>query len=283
MRVPFTVWLVGLSCLCSGCSLFSDSAGLLTYKMRQAVDDCFEQLRNQRWAALAWDQVCQGNPCRQYTDDYARGFKYGFADYLYQGGTGEPPLVAPGPYRGLRYQTATGYLAIQDWFAGYRHGAAAARQSGLRCWVTGPTSLRPAPQASLPPAAGTSVGLSPPSPMPENNWDSDPGVRLGRPGLLRPDTPDPASEADSMLPFPGKDTPAPGDERTGGSMKQPSSQPSDPAATELAEQAVLGTPQENGGSELPQFEVPDGRLPSVRLADPTQPAASIMIGTTRRQ
>jgi hypothetical protein len=245
MRVPFTLWLVGLSCLCSGCSLFCDSAGLLTYKMRQAVDDCFEQLRNQRWAEAAWDQVCQGNRSQQpYSDDYACGFKYGFADYLYQGGTGEPPLLAPGRYRSLRYQTAAGYLAVQDWFAGYRHGAATARQSGLRSWVTGPTSLLPAPPASLlPPGDGASVGLSLPSAMPQTNWDNDPGVRLGRPCPPGPDAAAPASDADNMLPLPRKDTPAPKDD---------------------------------------QMEVPDGELPAVRLAAPTQPDANITIDTRPR-
>src|SRR5207253_2309767 len=67
-------------------------------------------------------------------------------DYLYAGGSGEPPPLPPRYYWKTRYETAEGHQAIADWFAGYRLGAAMAQESGYREWVTIPSSL-PHPNA----------------------------------------------------------------------------------------------------------------------------------------
>src|SRR5207237_1248141 len=81
----------------------------------------------------------------------AVGFKEGFAEFLYQGGDGEPPPLPPQKYRSIRYQTPEGYQAVEAWFAGYRHGAAEARKSGQRELVTGPSALRvPSPPLDPP-------------------------------------------------------------------------------------------------------------------------------------
>jgi hypothetical protein len=116
----------------------------------QAVEDHAERQRNKKWAAAAWRDVHAQAP--GLSADYGAGFREGFAQYLYQGGNGEPPLLPPPHYRKLRYQTPEGYQAIADWFAGYRHGAAVAHDGGFRQWVTGPSSLSAAPQ--LPPEEG---------------------------------------------------------------------------------------------------------------------------------
>jgi hypothetical protein len=156
MRVPFAVCVLGLALLSSGCALLCDGAGMVLYRTRQALDDCREWMRDKRLAAAAWDEVRKTESGRAYSEDHAAGFRDGFADYLYEGGTGEPPLVPPASYRTPRYQTAEGYQAVQEWFAGYRHGAAAARQSGLRRWLTSPSSLTPV--GGPPPAPALPVG-----------------------------------------------------------------------------------------------------------------------------
>jgi hypothetical protein len=72
--------------------------------------------------------------------DYAEGFKDGFIDYLQFGGSGQPPYAPPKRYWGPNYRTPEGYRAIEDWFAGFRHGVTAAKESGYRPWVTLPSA-----------------------------------------------------------------------------------------------------------------------------------------------
>jgi hypothetical protein len=124
-----------------------------------------EMKRNREWAEAAWQGVGCKNASGKRNDDYACGFKDGYAEYLFRGGDGEPPLVAPLKYRHIRYQTPEGYQAIEDWFAGYRHGAATARDSGARHWITGPSAL----EAGMPMDAREPHLLAPGTvgPMPE--------------------------------------------------------------------------------------------------------------------
>ena len=109
MRRPIALFLLA-SCLCSpGCTLLHDATALLVYKARENVNDYFEHRRNREWAEDAWEEVSAQHA---YSEDYACGFKDGFASYLYEGGNGEPPLVAPKRYRALKYQTASGYALL---------------------------------------------------------------------------------------------------------------------------------------------------------------------------
>ena len=124
---------------------------LVCFEAKEHVEEHLECARNRKWAELAWEQI-HGSSKGTYSEDYAQGFKDGFADFLFEGGSGEPPPLPPRHYRGLAYQTPQGYQAIQDWFAGYRHGTTVARTDGYRQWVTGSTSL-PHPQVTVPNAA----------------------------------------------------------------------------------------------------------------------------------
>ncbi len=151
MRKRLGFVLVGLGLLGSGCSLITDATCLTVFTVRQTAEDFGESIRNRRWADFAWEDAKRADLHRAYSEDYACGFKDGFTNYLYRGGHGEPPPLPPAHYRKVRYQTPQGYRAIEDWFAGFRHGAAAARQSGYRYWVTGPSALRCAsPLPTLP-------------------------------------------------------------------------------------------------------------------------------------
>jgi hypothetical protein len=141
MRAPFVLAILGLSLFGSGCTFLCDTTRLVIHKVKESVEDHRERRRDRRWAEDAWELACATNRGQPLSDDYGRGFKDGFAEYLYKGGSGEPPLIPPPQYRALRYQSPRGYLTVQDWFAGYRHGASAARASGFRQLVTGPTSL----------------------------------------------------------------------------------------------------------------------------------------------
>ncbi len=160
MRPAVALSLLGVSLL-PGCALLEDAGRNICVSLAAPIERHREWSRNYGWAELAWGQVCAqgGGP---YSEDYAAGFKDGFAEYLFRGGDGEPPLVAPLRYRRASYQTPQGYAAIGDWFAGYRQGAAAARASGAREWITGPSSLRAGVGAPSPPAGPVALPIEPP-------------------------------------------------------------------------------------------------------------------------
>ena len=167
------LWLVSLLVLGPGCTLCHDAASLAVFKVRESMEDFSESVRNRKWAEGAWEDLQGANPDVAFSEDYAQGFKDGFAHYLFRGGNGEPPPLPPRHYRKLSYQTPQGYQAIEDWFAGFRHGASMARQNGYRQWITGPSPLRcPEPAPALPAVAPSPVAPEPssretlPTPMP---------------------------------------------------------------------------------------------------------------------
>src|SRR5262249_8215357 len=153
-----------------------------------------------------------------FSCDYREGFVDGFADYLYYGGcnggpagsgcatgqcgatnagnanptvnAGAPgesveypvcPPVPPGRYRRKRYMTPEGCAAVEDWFAGFRHGAATAMASGLRNLVVIPVQCPPVfgPDDGGPIPGASRPGATPPkgttSPMPPPDEITQPG------------------------------------------------------------------------------------------------------------
>lgn len=168
MRIALTI--IGLfTCLPSmGCALLEDTGRNVIVGVRSTTDEIRESHRNRRWANEAWSRVPQNEA---YSEHHEEGFKDGFTEYLYRGGNGEPPLMAPARYRGIRYQTVEGHQAVQDWFAGYRHGSAAAHSSGLRQLIVNTTSLHAAPyggpqEAFAAPLAWTHVKAPATTPVP---------------------------------------------------------------------------------------------------------------------
>lgn len=99
------------------CEPGDDRASLATYR----------SLADQAWAT-------HGAACPEdcLAGDYAWGFREGFAQYVYAGGTGEPPAVPPRPYWQLDLRSPEGASAVRSWFEGYRHGSRIAREGGYR-------------------------------------------------------------------------------------------------------------------------------------------------------
>jgi hypothetical protein len=158
-------WLPGLCLLGTGCGPFLNATRTLVIEPLhycERGENLEELLRDRKLAENAWQGVAGCSPHPAYAPDYERGFKDGFADYLYAGGTGEPPPLPPRDYWELRYKSPEGRQAVEDWFAGFRHGAAAARASGFRQFVTVPASVPPPGPPGAPPAAA--VGGAPPEP-----------------------------------------------------------------------------------------------------------------------
>src|SRR5262249_6488511 len=109
--------------------------------------------RNAALAEEAWANFVGALPDGQYSPDFAVGFKAGFEDYLFAGGNGEPPVVPPRGYWKPEFESPQGQEMMQDWFRGYRHGAAVAKDGGYREVITTRASAG-LPRFMLPPPSG---------------------------------------------------------------------------------------------------------------------------------
>jgi hypothetical protein len=85
-----------------------------------------------QWAERAWSEQIAGCSDAVPSSDYAFGFRAGFVDYCYAGGTGEPPPVPPRIYWNVELRSPEGKARARDWFEGYRQGARVARAGGYR-------------------------------------------------------------------------------------------------------------------------------------------------------
>lgn len=141
-----------LCTLAAGCHLASNGVSNVTYEAKLATAECVERCQYEKLAKASWESVRSTDNHDAFPKEYVQGFKDGFVDYLMFGGTGQPPYVPPRRFWGPRYRTPEGYQSIQDWFAGFRHGAAMAQQSGHRRWATVPTSHTAEPHPPLIPA-----------------------------------------------------------------------------------------------------------------------------------
>jgi hypothetical protein len=169
MRMKQAVWILLLAALNSGCSLAGIAARNLSNEAALFKDACVEKVELGRLANETWQNILsQAPPCR-YSLDYEAGFKAGFIDFVDAGGTGEPPPLPPKRYQRLRFQTPQGWKAAEDWFAGFRHGAAVAKESGYRLLVAMPVPMPYPPSfgahPALPPDGSTAPPpLAPPPP-----------------------------------------------------------------------------------------------------------------------
>jgi hypothetical protein len=137
------IWLViGLCLLNTGCGIVTNFCRNIILQPAAQIDECRMEKRNHELAEAAWAQAASNAPERPYSEDFADGFIAGYADYLSSGGKGNPPSTPPWGYLTVDRQIAAGHQAAQEWFAGFRHGSAAAIASGQREWITVPMSTR---------------------------------------------------------------------------------------------------------------------------------------------
>ncbi len=207
-------WMTAILLLGSGCSMLESGARtLFTEPCEYAgcVDDCTARLNHQIRASHVWAEIQQGTPGQPFSEDYANGFKEGYADYLYAGGTGQPPPLPPRKYWATRYATWEGRQAVQDWFAGFRHGAMLAQETGYRQYATVPSSL---------PAGGAACSYSQPAspaaapdhpPLPEPTADPPPPEPAADrpPPEIVPAPTEPANSPAGMELQPAGDGPSP--------------------------------------------------------------------------
>ncbi|MFM7148591.1 MAG: hypothetical protein ACKO23_01995 [Gemmataceae bacterium] len=166
MKRNWILWLVTLAGSVSGCHYTGSVYGpwdtySLTFKnLHQGSsyyhDSVGATSKFKQEALRAWKAIRKSDPSKQYSIDYADGFKEGFIDYLDAGGTGEPPLYPPFRYRKSSKASPEMIQGIQDWYAGFRHGSRVAKESGIRSLLVLPM---PGPPNSVNQLIG---GVSPP-------------------------------------------------------------------------------------------------------------------------
>ncbi len=143
MSLRLRLWIATLFVCCQGCSPITNTVRTLIIEPGEyclRVESRAERKRDDALALVAWNEHLASCPDSEFTESFERGFKEGFADYLYAGGSGNPPPVPPRCYWGPKYETPEGHMAVEDWFAGFRLGSALAVSSGYRNLVTIPAS-----------------------------------------------------------------------------------------------------------------------------------------------
>lgn len=140
-------WSLLLVCLSpfvgAGCGFASIIRKNVVYSPLYAVTEKLDHHRHVQLAHEAWMQMATRYTEFEFSCDYRSGFVDGFADYLDYGGIGEPPPIPPPGYRLSGYETPTGLALMEEWNAGFRHGASTAKFSGLRTLVTIPVYMGP--------------------------------------------------------------------------------------------------------------------------------------------
>jgi hypothetical protein len=198
MRIQWTLLLGGIGLACQGCGPLAHVGRTLIVEPTlypRRLDDHVDRSRNKQLSEEAWMAFLEAHGPTIYSEDFELGFKEGYQDYLYSGGSGAPPPVPPRYYWRAEFESQEGHQAIQNWFAGFHEGAMLAKRSGLREVVTLTSSLR----RPLPPPP-------PPVPLPEPPTPSSevlPRPRPVPPGEVPPLPPAPEQE---VLP-PPKQTP----------------------------------------------------------------------------
>jgi hypothetical protein len=120
--------------------------------------------------------------------DYVMGFRDGFIDFVWAGGTGEPPPVPPRQFWNVMLRSPDGKVRAELWFDGYRHGSAVARDGGYRDLGRVHSSLvgyaHGAQHLTFPPAMDGMPALDPPQ-----QWQD--GEVLPDPPFAAPSLPPP--------------------------------------------------------------------------------------------
>jgi hypothetical protein len=166
----------GTAWLTAGCGIAINTTRNFISEPQIACDSVALDIRCRQWAKDAWKSYAGCHAEVPFSKYFAEGYIDGYADYLRRGGKGDPPAVPKERFRHKEYANYEGYLAIEEWFAGWRVGAADAIASGRRNLILVPVLLPVPPDsptygqqafdpAGSPLAGGAGAG-PPPSPEP---------------------------------------------------------------------------------------------------------------------
>ena len=224
--------------------------------------------------------------------DYVMGFRDGFVDFVYLGGTGEPPPVPPRRFWNVMLRSPEGKVRANLWFDGYRHGVAVARDGGYRELGRVHSSLvgfASGPQYSAYPSAidgfdgsGANEQLPDSEPLPEppsaapalTSPLENPDASLQEPAGDLPSQPAPLDTPRFAEPPFGDDPPPPAEENNDQPLSMNAPAPEQWEEQPLADSAGIETPIEAGDVET--FDAKPAVVLSASDADDQRPDVIVM-------
>ena len=144
MRIKRLVCVVGLCTVFAGCSMYESGVRtMVTDPCSYCIHDQ-EHLRSK--ATIAWPRRSGAKSRRTARANSFPAIMRGASRTVLliiwtREEPGEPPALPPRDYWNEHHAYPEGRQAIQDWFAGFRHGAAVARASGCRQYAVIPSSV----------------------------------------------------------------------------------------------------------------------------------------------
>ncbi len=294
-RLPVLAVLLCLGAMLPGCTVCQlaklvslEEPGIYNTKKDQKISlVTYRALADEAWAETG--AIC---PEDCTSADFSWGFREGFAEYVYAGGSGEAPALPPRSYWQSDMRTAEGARAVRSWFQGYRYGAQMAREGGYRqtATVTASASVRDCDACGRPGGCGEE-GCNTCSLAEGGRRDVASPFEISGPTFQQPElqqpnriTPEGFVPAQESLPTPPTAPPLP--------LLEPSNKPSNktvpnetvpdgpvPSGEELDLPLIFGTsawktsspsfPASRPPSSLrgDSYERPSKRSPSVRSAD----------------
>jgi hypothetical protein len=249
MRLKHILALLGLCAVAPGCAPLKQVARVIICEPAAyclGMDETVACMRDSDLAQEAWAHFSSAVPDNPYSEDFAAGFKDGFADYLWAGGNGEPPAIPPRQYWTPNYQSPDGIALMNDWFRGFRLGAAVARDSGYREAVIIPASTR-LPRTELP--SGNAVAPTKPMPYSEEPLPMPKPVQNPK-GAPAPRPQSPAAQAQPPQTPANLPRPVAGN-AAAPSLPPVSGQPAESATTPQAPASLPASPGPASGPQLP--------------------------------
>jgi hypothetical protein len=130
--------LIALCLLAPGCQLAWDAASNLAFETCLFTDHVTSNVYYYHLAGNAWRDYRTAHPDKANDQDFVKGFKRGYTEYLEDGGVAGTPPLPPQRYWKTCYQSPEGRAATIAWYAGYREGSLAAKASGYRNLIVVP-------------------------------------------------------------------------------------------------------------------------------------------------
>jgi hypothetical protein len=143
MRLKHFVALLALCVVAQGCSSFKQITSVFTGEPVASAPPRTEiraTWLSDDLAKSAWVRFAGEFPDCQDSEDFAKGFKAGFMDYL-RGQPGNESAPAAKWMRGAT-NPAQAQQTAEEWARGYRHGTSVAREGGYRDAVVVSTTAK---------------------------------------------------------------------------------------------------------------------------------------------
>ena len=249
-----TVWtlllLLAVLFLSPGCSVLYLVKRTLKYEPRDfdlTLDEAAACKQYAIWADEAWGSFLDTAPEVSISPSFERGFRDGFVDFVFAGGSGDAPPIPPRRFWRTMYRNPAGDQSIGDWTEGFRAGATVARDGGYRARALVPSLNRRHIGYSIRPGRQSTTW------QPEEDVSDGPRVDQAIPAPMDL-TPDGLLEAPIEAPISGD---ASSDDRSGDaaatqSTTRPDSYLTSPTESDLG----IGDPEPQAASESQADDLP---------------------------